>query len=50
MKHWKNHPQKFLNNSQFFSSLLPWAAQTAKTVEFMFQIVAYRPAVDKTGA
>ena len=29
--------------------LLPWAAQTALTEEFMFQIVAYRPTVYKTG-
>ena len=33
-----------------FFSLLPWAAQTAKTEEFMFQIVAYRPTVYRTGA
>ena len=28
---------------------LPWAAQTAQTEEFMFQNVAYRPTVYKTG-
>ena len=33
-----------------FFSLLPWAAQTAQTEEFMFQIVAYRPTVYRTGA
>ena len=32
-----------------FFSLLPWAAQTAQTEEFMFQIVAYRPTVYITG-
>jgi hypothetical protein len=32
----------------FFSSQ-PWAAQTAQTEEFMFQNVAYRPVVYKTG-
>ena len=39
-------------NSNPFFSLLPWAAQTAQTVqteEFMFQNVAYRPIVYKTG-
>ena len=30
-------------------SLLPWAAQTAQKEEFMFQIVAYRPTVYRTG-
>ena len=34
----------------FFSSLLPRAAQTVQTEEFMFQNVAYRPTVYKTGA
>ena len=29
----------------FSSSLLPWAAQTAQTEEFVFQNVAYRPTV-----
>ena len=33
----------------YFFFLLPWAAQTAKTVEFMFQNVAYRPTVYRTG-
>ena len=32
-----------------FFSLLPWAAQTAQTEEFVFQIVAYRPTVYRTG-
>ena len=32
-----------------FFSLLPWAAQTAQTKEFMFQNVAYRPTVYRTG-
>jgi hypothetical protein len=49
-KSWKNHPQKLLRKTQIhFFSLLPWAAQTAKTEEFMFQIVAYRPTVYRTG-
>ena len=39
--------QKYVLN--FFSSLLPWAAQTAQTEEFMFQNVAYRPTVYRTG-
>ena len=33
-----------------FCSLLPWAAQTAQTEEFILQNVAYRPTVYKTGA
>ena len=32
------------------SSLLPWAAQTAQTEEFMFQNVAYSPTVYKSGS
>ena len=35
--------------SLVFSSLLPWAAQTAQTEEFIFQNVAYRPTVYRTG-
>ena len=31
------------NSNPLFFSLLPWAAQTAQTEEFMFQNVAYRP-------
>ena len=50
----KNHPQKLLRKPQIhFFSLLPWAAQTAKTAqteEFMFQNMAYRPTVYRTGA
>ena len=34
-------------NTLFF--LTAWAAQTAQTEEFMFQIVAYRPTVYRTG-
>ena len=49
-KSWKNHPQKLLRKTQIhFFFLLPWAAQTAQTEEFMFQIVAYRPTVFSTG-
>ena len=47
---WKNHPQKLLRKTQIhFFSLTAWAAQTAQTEEFMFQNVAYRPTVYKTG-
>ena len=37
------------NSNPLFFSLLPWAAQTAQTEEFMFQNVAYRPTVYRTG-
>ena len=33
----------------FFLLTAAWAAQTAQTEEFMFQIVAYRPTVYRTG-
>ena len=36
------------SNPPFF--LTAWPAQTAKTEEFMFQNVAYRPTVYRTGA
>ena len=46
----KKHPQNCLRNTEIdFFSLLLWAAQTAQTEEFMFQNVAYRPAVYRTG-
>ena len=35
--------------SKVVFSLLPWAAQTAQIEEFIFQNVAYRPTVCKTG-
>ena len=38
-KSWKNHPQKLLRSTQFFS---PIAAQTAQTEESIFQNLAYR--------
>ena len=45
----KKHPQKLLRKTQIhFFPLTAWAAQTAKTEEFMFQNVAYRPTVYKT--
>ena len=45
-----NHPQKLLRKTQIhFFSLLPWAQWAAQTEEFMFQNVAYRPTVYKTG-
>ena len=40
------------NSNLIFFSLTAWAAQTtqtAQTEEFMFQIVAYRPTVYRTG-
>ena len=37
------------NSIPLFFSLLPWAAQTAQTKEFMFQTGAYRPTVYRTG-
>ena len=47
---WKYHPQKLLRKPQihFFFSL-PWAAQTAKTEEFMVQNVAYLTIVYRIG-
>ena len=46
----KNHPQKLLRKTQIhFFFLTAWAAQTAQTEEFMFQNVAYRPTVYRTG-
>ena len=45
----KNHSQKLLRIPQIhFFPLLPWAAKTAPTEEFVFQNVAYRPTVYKT--
>ena len=49
-KSWKNHPQKLLRKTHirlFF--LTAWAAQTVQIEEFMFQNVAYRPTVYRTG-
>ena len=49
-KCWKNHPQKLLRKTQihfFFHTAS--SAQTAQTEEFMFQNVAYRPTVNRTG-
>ena len=46
----KKTPSKVAQKYSIFLALLPWAAQTApKTGEFMFQNVAYRPTVYKTG-
>ena len=39
-----------LEISKIIFSLLTLAAQTAQTEEFMFQNVAFRPTVYKTGA
>ena len=50
-KSWKNHPQKLLRKTQIhFFSLTASTAQMAQTEEFMFQNVAYRPTVYRTGA
>ena len=46
-KNWKNHPQKLLRKTQIHSFFL--TAQTTQTEEFMFQNVAYRPIVYRTG-
>ena len=43
----KNHPQKLLNSTFFF--LTAGTAQIAQTEEFMFQNLAYRPTVYRTG-
>ena len=49
-KSWKNHPQKLLRKTQIhFFFLTASTAQMAQTEEFMFQNVAYRPAVYRTG-
>ena len=45
-KSWKK-PSKVAKST--FFSLVPWAAQTAQTEEFMFQNVAYRPTIYRTG-
>jgi hypothetical protein len=51
-KSWKTHSQKLLRKTQiyFFFPLLPWAAKMLQKDEFMFQNVAYRPTVYRTGA
>ena len=41
--------QSSYKNSNWFFSLLRWATQTTKTKEFMFQNLAHRPTVYKTG-
>ena len=47
-KSWKNHPQKCSEKLQStFFSLLP--ERPKQTEEFMFQNVAYRPTVYRTG-
>ena len=49
-KSWKKQPQKLLRKTQIhFFSLMPWAAQTAQTVEFVYQNLAYRLTVYRTG-
>ena len=49
-KNWKNHPQKLLRKTQIqFFFLTASTAQMAQTEEFMFQNVAYRPTVHRTG-
>ena len=47
----KKPPSKDAQKYSFLKiAFLPWAAQTAQAEEFMFQNVAYRPTVYKTGA
>ena len=46
-KSWKNHPKKLLRKTQIHFFYL--TAQTAQTEEFMFENVAYRPTVYRTG-
>ena len=49
-KSWKNHPQKLLRKTQIhFFFLTASSAQMAQTEEFMFQNLAYRPTVYRTG-
>ena len=49
-KSWKNHPKKLLRIPQIhFFSLTASSAQMAQTEEFIFQNVAYRPTVYRTG-
>ena len=49
-KSWKNNPEKLLRKTQIhFFFLTAWAAQTTPTEEFMFQNMAYRPTVYRTG-
>ena len=49
-KSWKNHPQKLLRKTQIhFFFLTASSAQMAQTEEFMFQNVAFRPTVYRTG-
>ena len=46
----RNHPQKLLRKTQIhFFFLTAWGAQMAQSEEFMFQNVAYRPTVYRTG-
>ena len=50
IKSWKNHPQKLLRKTKIhFLFLTAWAAQTVQTELFMFQNVAYRTTVYRTG-
>ena len=50
MKSWKSSSKVTMQYLNWFFSLLPWTAQMAQTEEFMFQNMAYRPTVSKTGA
>ena len=50
IKSLKNHPQNLLRKTQIhFFCLTASTAQMAQTEEFMFQNVAYRPTVYRTG-
>ena len=49
-KSWKNHPQKLVRKTQIhFFPLTASTAQMAQKEEFMFQNVAFRPTVYRTG-
>ena len=44
------HPQKLLRKTKIhLFTLIAWAAQTAQTEGFMFQNVAFKPTVCRTG-
>ena len=47
-KCWKPSPQRLIRNTLTLSR--PWAAQTTQREEFIFQNVAYKPTVYKTGS
>ena len=46
-KSWKNHPKKLLRKTQIH--FFPYCPELPKWPKLMFQIVAYRPTVYRTG-